>query len=220
MKKLKKLKTHKLFYGVYPYKLVWRTELASQFRGGLIGIRKTLDGLQNQYSETKKVRIPVWYNRVITVQGKDLHDAQKVFTALTNLKDYRIRVEQKDVTIFTRDKDWAVELINSIDHVLEWWEPEAKLVPNTILMGPTMEGWEYKITLGSHIPDSFIRWYENNKSKVRMGESLRENLERFSPYLYGYYFYVRNEKMLNLVCLMLGSSIRRIDKIVIQDKNA
>lgn len=199
---------------------MWHTELASQFRGNLAEIRKTLDGLQNQYSETKSVRIPVWYNRHITVQGKDLHDAQKVFTALSNLEDYRIRVEQRDVSIFTTNKDWALELIDSINRVTEWWEPDSPLVPNSIIMGPSMEGWEYKVTLGSHIPNSFIHWYDNNKHNVRMGDTLRESLERFSPYLYGYYFYVRNEKMLNLVTLILGSSIRRIDKIVIQDKNA
>lgn len=220
MNKLLKQTTHKLFYGKYPYKLVWHSPIAFSFRGGdLISVRKTLDDLQTQLAGSKVAKIPSWYSRFIVVEPKEVHDAQKVFTSLSNIKDFRLRVEGKDVGIFTLDRQWNINLMNSISSVSEWWEPENSLIPNSIIMGPSMEGWEYRITLGRNVPDAFYRWVKNNYSKIKLGPSIKEGIENNNP-LYGFYFYVQNQKMLNLVTLVLGSSIRRIDKIVIPDKNA
>ena len=52
-----------------------------------------------------------------------------------------------------------------------------------------------------------------NQNKVKIGQVCLEEIKN-NGYVRGFYFYVRDEKVLRLVTLMIGNSITRIDKIV------
>lgn len=219
---MKQLESTKLFYGRYPYKLVWNTPISGWFRGSdLKSIRNALDHLQRQYNERKKMHISLW-SRSVVVLISELHDAQKVYTYLNKETGYRIRVEGTEVSIYSECRDWLWSLCQSIPNsVTEWWEPTNPLQPNTVILSERLKGWEYRITLGANVPKEFINWAQKNLDKLRMGSVVKFQIKNHkSPYLSGYYFYVRNDKMLSLVSLILGSSIARIDKIIIEDKNA
>jgi hypothetical protein len=216
---LYKSKTTKLFYGVYPYKLVWYTPLAHYFRGGdLTTIRDMLDSLHHQYAETGSMQLMHW-GGIINVKPHELHQAQKVFTAISKNPN-KIRVEGRYLQLYSEHKDWLEKLARQID-IYEWWEPEGLLQPNTVIMGESMKGWEYRVRLGRNIPKNFCTWALNNLDKIKIGNVFKEALDKGQPWnLTNLYFYVRNEKMLNLVTLVLGPSIIQIDKIIIEDKNA
>lgn len=218
---MKRYNTPKLFYGKYCYKLIVRSPIANWFRSGdLSVIRETIDGLQQQYKEKKRIHIQTWL-RTIDVSLQDLHDAQKIYTAISKQDDFRIRIEGFTIGLFSNDRDWLENLSKSISRsVEEWWEPSIVLQPNTLVMSPTMKDWGYKITLGSDVPAGFFKWFELNQDKIKAGNTLRSNINHGQTYLSGYYFYVKNEKVLNLVTLVLGPSIQRIDKIVVDNKNA
>jgi len=218
---LKRYNTPKLFYGKYCYKLIVRSPIANWFRSGdLSVIRETIDRLQYQYKEKKRIHIQTWM-RTIDVSLQDLHDAQKIYTAIAKEDDFRIRVEGFTISLFSNNRDWLDNLAKNISRSAEeWWEPAIVLQPNTLVMGPTMKDWQYKITLGTGVPDGFFKWYSSNKDKIKAGNTLRTNISNGQHYLCGYYFYVKNEKVLNLLTLILGPSIQRIDKIVIDNKNA
>ena len=218
---LKRYDTNSLFYGKYPYKLTLHTPLANWFRGGdLPYIRDTLDELQHQYNQNNKLTIKFW-NREVTVKTSDLYYAQKVYSHLCIGKSYRLRVEGHYLAIYSDDKTWLENVLDSISPVAtEWWEPTSLLQPNTILMSPKMKGWEYKVTLGSNVPQDFYRWALNNLDKIKIGPTFKDSLLRGYTYMSGYYFYVRNDRVLNLVSLVLGNGITKIDKIIIEDKNA
>lgn len=218
---LRQYESQKLFYNKYPYKLVWNSPISNWFRGGdLKTIRTTLDHLQRQYKERKRIHLIIW-SREVDVSIQELHQAQKVFKALSQQTDYRIRVESRFVGIYSAHKDWLWELSKEIKSgVTEWWEPSKLLQPNIMIAGPGLKGWEYKITLGAKVPKTFNQWAGNNLDKLRIGPVLKKAILENRSYLMGYYFYVKNEKMLNLVTLVLGPGISRIDKIIIEDNNA
>lgn len=213
--------SQKLFYNRFPYKLVWKSPISNWFRGGdLKSIRRTLDHLQRQYKERKRIHLLLW-SREVDVKIQELHEAQRVFNALSQQSDYRIRVEGTDVGIYSAHRDWLWELSEQVrSHAVEWWEPKSLLQPNTLLAGPGLKGWEYKITLGAKVPREFNTWARNNLDKLRMGPTLKKTITEDKRYLLGYYFYVKNEKMLNLAALVLGAGISRIDKIIVEDNNA
>lgn len=154
----------------------------------------------------------------IYVRLKELQEAQKVFNALEANTDWKIRVEGRYLQVYSEHKDWLHRLSQKIS-TNEWHEPESILQPNTVTMGESMKGWEYRVTLGRNIPHSFCKWARTNESKLKYGTKFKKSIEKNSAFLTGLYFYVHNEKMLNLATLVLGPAISRIDKIIIEDKN-
>lgn len=155
----------------------------------------------------------------VRVSPIQVAEAQRIYTALSKNKDYKLRVENNYITIYSKDRDWLYDLGEVLD-ASEWWEPDIELEPGIVIMGPKMEGWGYKITLGLNVPDTFNKWAIANSNKIKIGNKLLSLLKSNQRHLSGYYFYVQNEKMLNLVSLVLASGIQRIDKIVVDDRSA
>lgn len=219
---MKKYESNKLFYKQYTYKLVLRFQLANWFRGGeLPYIRETLDELQRQYNQNKqRLELKLW-NRTIHLTVQELHQSQKIYSALCNSADYRLRVEGKHLSLYSNDKDWLESIIKDVGPVAEeWWEPSSIMQPSTIKMGSSLQGWEYRITLGSNVPKSAYTWLRKNIDKIRVGPVFKKSLLDEHPYATGFYFYVKNSKMLSLATLVFEGSISSIDKIIIEDKDA
>jgi hypothetical protein len=216
---LKKLQTPKLFYKQYPYKLVFYTKFANSFRGNdLAYIREMLDQYYNSIKQGHtKLYLRRWKDSV-PVTTEDLAEVHAIYSALSIHTDYKIRVENNYITIYSVDKHWLYKLATNLE-AQEWWEPLEYLEPGILIMGPKMKGWGYKITLGPRVPKSFYDWAINNTDKLKIGNKLQQYLKT-RGFVDGYYFYVRNEKMLNLVSLVAGQGIQRVDKIVIDDQNA
>ena len=176
-----------------------------------------LDHHHTQLNVEKSITIVKW-RETISIPVSDFNKAQKVYQSLSKQSNYKIRVEHPMLTVYSVDREWLYQLAKDIN-ADEWWEPSVNLEPNLLIMGYKMEGWGFKITLGPDIPADFYNWALVNKSKLKIGNKLCTNIENRQRYLSGYYFYVKNEKMLNLATLVLGNGIQRIDKIVIDDQN-
>lgn len=214
-----KCKTPKLFYKEYSYKLVICTKFADHFRGNDLGyVREILDHYFSNLKMGRDIYITSW-REVQTLTQKDLSQLSTIYQSLSQNSNYRLRAEGGFLVVYSKNRDWLYKLGTNVA-AIEWWEPNQDLEPNVLIMGSKMKGWEYKITLGRNVPSDFYEWSLNNSEKLKIGKKLKSYLERNTKYIEGYYFYVRNEKMLNLVCLVLGRGIQRIDKIIIDDQNA
>lgn len=169
-------------------------------------------------AEGKPMYVQLWreQTRVSPVQ---VAEAQRIYTALSKNKEYKLRVEQGYITIYSKERDWLYDL-GDVLNAQEWWEPDTKLEPGILVMGPKMEGWEYKVTLGLNVPETFHNWAVANADKLKIGNKLMAMLTNKQRHLSGYYFYVHNDKMLNLVSLVIGPGLQRIDKIVVKDQSA
>ena len=215
---MKRFNTHKLFYKSYPYKIQWYSHLTSIFRGDdLVYCREMLDHHHNQLTVDNTITIVKW-RETVTIPVSEFYKAQKVYQTLSKNLDYKVRVEYPMLTIYSVDREWLYQLATEID-VDEWWEPNITLEPNILIMGPKMKGWEFKVTLGPNIPLDFYNWVDKNHDKIKIGNKLFKCIAQRSSHLSGYYFYVKSEKMLSLITMILSNGIQRIDKIVIEDRN-
>jgi len=71
-----------------------------------------------------------------------------------------------------------------------------------------------RVTLGRKNGSiDLANWLRNNKDKSKVGKKTLEYLENQS-YVDGLYFYVRDEKLLQLITLICGNNIRRVQRLV------
>jgi len=147
-------------------------------------------------------------------------DAIEIFRHLLKGKDYLIRIEQSSCNIYSNNRKYLISLGNKVHHkYASFYEPDpkniAKLTSNqNIIITKTPPEFEYIITLGKKRGNTGLaNWLQANPKLGKMGKIALEEC-RSQGWVKGYYFYVKNEKVLNLVMMIVGDNIQRIDKMV------
>ena len=217
---MRKYETTKLFWGKYLYKISIRNVLAPCFRGKNFSYaREVLDGLQHSYEKGEPLIRTVWLKRH-PVSEQQFLDAKILYSKFKKFDDFLLRIEMSSMNVYSNDKDWLLELGDSVaeQSVESFWEPDTKyqslLDQNTIIV-PEHNGYDYKVTLGNKSGDSgFANFAKTNPKLVKVGPILMEEMEN-KGYVNNMYFYARDEKVLQL-CSLLLSNIRRIDKLVVK----
>ena len=216
---MQRFETTKLFYGEYLYKLTVTNQLSDAFREkNLPHARQVLDNLQ-QLIEDKHPLVLARGLRVRSISKDHFIEASKLFTHFSKAQDYKLRVEQQILNIYSNDIRWLNTIIydtSNSPNLISLHEPSPgyTLTPNTILVDKS-NGYEYKVTLGNNSGDnSFGQWATNNPKLIKLGPKLEFELLQ-GGYVCGMYFYARDERTLQLCNLML-TNIRRIDKLVVK----
>ena len=209
--------TQKLFYNKYFYKLVVRNSLANIFREKKFSFaREVLDDLQYQF-EKGEVLVRSNNYRKTPVELLEFLECQTLYKELLKNIDYRIRIEVPYLQIYTNDKQWLLELSQKVLKPEEFWQPDSAYVnflkENVIIISKPTK-FPYRVTLGDiRVNPGFSLWIQRNHDKIKIGRGCKEAIDAHS-YCANLYFYVRDEKVLELVKLMITPSIRRIDKLV------
>lgn len=216
---MQKYETTKLFWDEFLYKLTITNKLAPIFREKKFSYsREILDKIQSQQDENEPLSFSRGIRRSDPVSEEAFRDAKLLFRYFTNRDDYKLRVEQSSLAIYSNDKSWLDDIRAKLSHcVRDLWEPDPKkieLLEKGIIITDKPTDYEYKVTLGHKKFDhqSFANWSIGNPDKVRLGPILLDELKN-DGYVNNMYFYARDEKILNLLTL-LCSNIRRVDKIV------
>lgn len=201
------------------YRINLYLPLAPIFREKKFGYaREILDSLNQQLEDGAKELI--WgrsFRLHRTVPVDVFKDAQNLYMYFTN-KDYdtyMLRVEQSYLMWYSNDEAQFNEIIDKFeDRVYEVHKPDpsvkAGLQPNVIIKDSK---YRYKVTVGPTVDPNVAYWFESNPDKVRIGKTFLQAIKD-GQYVKGFYFYVKNEKVLNLVKIILGGRIQRIDKFV------
>lgn len=216
---MKKCETTKLFYDTYLYKLTIINPIAVIFREkNLPKARVTLDQYQTQFEGTGEIVNVIGQRRGL-ISHATLSQAQILYNEFFKQKqsNYKLRVEGYSLQVYSNDLYWIERLVKKIDNVTEYWKPCDStsihlLEPNVIISDVPID-YEYKVTVGTDIDTSFADWAQNNPGKVKAGHKFLNRL-RNNGYVSGMYFYARDIKILQFVSLIIGGTIRRIDKIV------
>ena len=215
--------TEKLFYNRYAYKILCRNDLANEFRNNrLHHVGKLLDNLQLSYESGKSLQL-IRY-RPIEVSQDSFEDAKILYNELKNHSDYRLRIQYKEMTIYSNTRDWLHHTGTKLRQCLEWWEPQEELTPVksgfAYLKRPIP--YEYRIYLKGRINDDARKWLlDNNHDKVKIGRVLKEYLEGpMQPRLNDFYLYVKSDRVLTVLKLLMGNNIQSINKVVCLNKNA
>jgi hypothetical protein len=230
MKKLKQFETKKLHYGKYLYKLVLSNSLSSIFRTDyqrkdtLSYARSKLDELSFSYERGETLLLKR-YRTDIEVDVNTFLDAKDVYTALkSSQSEYKIRIDSlSHLSIYSNDKsilDLIVKKIRS--GWMELWVPTLEYTNylsnnENIILVDKKPKFPYKVTLGGKkVPVEFATWLKANTDKSKIGSKALEQIENHS-YVNGFYFYIRDEKVLNLIQMLVGHNIRRVDKLIYKE---
>jgi hypothetical protein len=229
MKSPKLCETKKLHYGEYLYKLVLSNQLNSIFRTELqkhtkLGFAKEqLNNLHEKYIQGKPLEKQV-YRTARTVPVDEYLDALDIYSVLKFADSYKLRVDPwRSLTIYSNDRELLEKIIKKMRvSNRELWEPDNSLIntllnEKNIILVDNPPDMPIKVTLGNKSVDpSFAKWLRSNADKSRIGPIAIQTIED-GGYLNGLYFYLRDEKLLNLVNMIIGHNIRRIDKLVYKE---
>ncbi len=229
MNNLNSHETKKLFYSEYLYKLVFRNSLNSIFRTEhqkgekLSFVRKELDILHEQKRNGLPLIKKLWRTDTV-ITDDDYYDAIDLYKILKASEEYKLRIDPNcSITLFSNNKDFLLGLGNKLrTSSVSFWQPNKnhieflKNTTKTIIVD-TKPALPVKIWFNSNrVNKDFASWIHANSDKCKIGDVALESLEQFG-YLNGLYMFVRDEKVLNLVTLLAGHSIRNVEKLVYKD---
>lgn len=218
-------KTTKLHYGKYLYKATFRNTVLFAFsnyrnakKDRLSLAESVIDSLDRQFAENKKLTVAVWRtNKSIT--KTEYQEAKQILFLLQEHSDWRTRVELgRYMSIYTSSKELLDQLSDNCG-AIEIHTPEEGM-ENFLLLNidtavvKTVPEYEYRVYLKGHKTDpSFANWLKANTDKSRVGDLTLFNIAA-GHHVSGNYFYVKNDKVLTIVRMLIGHNIRRVEKLV------
>lgn len=224
-------KTVKLHYGKYLYKGTFRNHMATVFASyrntpsnRLKFARHTISTLKTSRNEDvyAELILPVWRSKR-QISDKDFQEACKILECLEKSTEWRVRVESSNyLTIYTSDE----ELIDGLSEncgALEIYKPDSNLTNFLqtnfdIAIVKKVPEYEFKVYLkgSSKVDINFSNWLEANTDKSKVGSATLRNIKN-GWYTGGNYFYIKNEKVLTMIRMLVGHNIRRIEKQIYKD---
>lgn len=219
---MKHFKTTKLFYDQFLYKLVVVNPVAFIFRNKRLGyVRQIIDSVQRQYDDNEDPLIVYNGSRMYHINKETFFELKRFYSLFNNpTEHFKLRVERTYLTIYSNDIDWLKLVKSQSENPKELWQPpagaEQYYEPNVILVNKPPE-YEYKVTfpVGRKIDPGFANWIRANPDKAKTTEDVLSRIEK-NYLLHGHYFYIRDEKILQLVMFMIDK-VGRIDKLVYVD---
>ena len=225
-KQLKRLESNKLFYSEYLYKLVFRNELSTIFRNELQKkeklsyARQEIDRLTEDYRNNSPMTKRAWRTD-ISISVDEYIDAVTVYNILKTNDEYKLRIDPySTMSFYSNNKNFLLELGSKLrTGTVHFWEPDPSYIDalksNTkIQIVDKIPALPIKVWFNStRINQDFANWLRANDDKCKIGVIALQSLEDYG-YLNGLYIYLRDEKILNLVTLLAGSSIRSVEKLV------
>lgn len=205
------------------FKFVFRNEIGHIFRNKNFNYaKKQLDTLSLQYN----AKLPMqrsdnsWRVQLDPVPELDFLCARKLLGMFTKKVDYTLRIENRQLSIFTNDQKFLHDCIKKVPEKSrsELWEPDNEYISflknnsNTIISSTPVD-YKYKVTLKTTPDINFITWALDNPDKIKIGQRTANSI-RNQWYINGAYFFAKTSKILTLCHLQCGHNIRRIDKIV------
>lgn len=206
--------TTKLYRGIYPYKIVLVSSVASSFRGNQFDLF---------YQNLLKVKV-VPNARSTSILTKNLAKTQneldyafKLYNVIKDFSNIEIRVESPYITIYTCDKNQVDKLISLDKERVKYVSvpPVDVILDKNTIISPKRD-YDYKVTLGRTTTNhsAFVTWAENS-SNLKITKSCKTCLSRDRSWG-GTHFYVKGEKNLLMAKMHLGGSIAKIEQIVKQ----
>ncbi len=213
---MKKVETRKLFFGKYLYKITLMNVLGIIFRGkNFTTAGEVLDSLQQDYEKGLPLRRKTW-SKEWKIPTEHFTDCQIIYNICPKWDDFLFRIEGPNFSIYSNTKEDLVLLSSKLQTVTEFHEPDPSAINflnSNIQIVDEAPEYRYKVYLSDKATPGFAKWAVGNQDKIKLGHTLKRQIEN-NGYLRGFYFWVKDEKVLLLVKMIIGGNIQRIDKLV------
>jgi hypothetical protein len=218
-----------MFYSEYLYKLVFRNELSTIFRSDYVQREKlnyarvSLDKLTEQKRNNLPMHRKQW-NADVLIKEEEYLDALDLYSSLKNVDEYKLMIDTASViSVYSNDKSLLLNLASKLrTKSVEFWSPNQDYIDiltskTKVVIVDTRPELSLRVWFNNRrINLEFANWIRANTDKCKIGSVALKSLET-NGYLGGLYIYLRDEKILNLVTIIAGSSIRTVEKLVCKD---
>lgn len=217
---MKHLNTTKLFYDKYKYRLVVQHTLGTIFRDkNLAHARQVLDNLQFQLEQGDELEWRRGFKYYVNISNEQLFSAQFLLHEfyMQGHGNYKLRCEHPCLMIYSNDLHWLNKMIDKGIVADSLTQPNfadvKELVPYVIVTDDDPIIYQYKVTVGSQVSPALADWIRANSDKCKAGTKFLHSVAN-NGYVNGMYFYVRDERVLQLVQIIIGGDIKRVDKFI------
>jgi len=199
--------TTKLFNNKYKYKIVIVVKSAGWFRGC------NFDYVYERLSYQPAQQDP-WMTKLT---ADEIVYTTKLCEKLKKLENYEIRVENPLISFYT-NTEADVEKIAKIDPTRIKYVSLPKAGTESVLDDHKVIvknlDFDYKVTMGRTRQNfsDFVAWCED-KDKIRMPKRAKRDLCKNNCWG-GSHFYVKDDKMLTMVKMFVGSYIHSVETVV------
>lgn len=218
MKSPKLYDTKKLFFKQYVFKILLSNQLNSIFRTelqkskNLSYARDRLDEFATNYRNGEPLT-QTFFRTEREIPVDHYLDAKHLYLILKNAKEYKIRVENgASLSIYLNDE----ELLDNINERLETsitgiWKPTIRtkhlLQKDTIIVDNKPEFPIRVMLKDCKVSPDFANWLRANRDKARIGDKALQSIDD-NLNLGGFYFHLRDEKVLAIAFMLIGHAIR------------
>jgi hypothetical protein len=219
MTKIKQLKSNKLFFGKWPFKLECRVKGANKITG--LGVEKARDWCLG------KLDLKYDYYHKNNVDKSELLKFINVIEPFLT-DEIQVRAETHHFNIFCKH----IVLLDSMSRALDQWvyavhQPETQeeidyLLDNRnqkILCDKLPHGeYKFKIILRERMKydtrKNFLSWIKKYNDTILISKTTEHWLDGKTMYKQDPFFYIKNDSLLTMIMLYLSSDIRKVHEYV------
>ena len=225
---IQKLKSSKLFYNKWPYKIECSINGASRL--SYLGASATRDFCLGKSS----TYIPSWMpkTKVSLEEKKDLLEFTSCIEPFLQLKgELQTRAEGRRFNIYCKDR----VLLDNIYAAIEQWavgvhgpttEEELKFMLSNghkKILRDTLpkDGYQYRIYLktswdaGKRI--AFLNWADKFSETIIIADGTRDWFKNNKRWVYNPFIYVKDEKTLTMVGLFTSGHVKKVEEFILRE---
>lgn len=205
-----KLKTHKLFYGKYPYKITTRIK----------------DGHWFRHIKVDRIASLGFDPLTQKSMSRELIDYSKALLTIGNV-EYKFRVERSTTSLFLKNKDDFEKTIKALEiYITSTTEPEDEYVLDTISSNKKFVvckdlpygKYTHKVIFKQMPPNiraSLFEWAKKyDEDKIYMSGNTESYLSGKKQWCWDPFIYVGDEKMLMMLGLSAQGYIRKTEEFI------
>ena len=223
---IQKLKSSKLYYNKWPYKI------ECYYRRASVLIRVGIGNLKLSITSSEKTVWSTWLNTHCTETTQTHAQVLEFITAIEPFlknKNVKTRIEHNTISIFCKELAMVEELDTKLDKwihqiqgptTVEEYNFQMENGHKTILRDQLPKGkYQYKLYFSNKWPldkrKDFITWSINYSEQIHINRSSKNWFNGYrhdNPCIY-----VQDEKLLSIVGLFAGGNIKKIEKFVLRE---
>jgi hypothetical protein len=231
---MKYSETKKLFFGKYLYKYNIISPFAfhfyrnSNFDNTIAAFNAAIELVEVQLKKSRgknpSVQIRKW-NRSYEVTTQDVNQIKKIAKLLVdNAGEFRTRTEMSNFSIYTNNEALLSLLETNSDpnyaYAIEIFKPHDSI--KSIMAGnkeiyvvSKPMDYKYRVTITGKVNNSkqFSSWLKENSDKVKASSTAIRGFNS-EYWMSNLLLYVKDDKILLLLQMMIGSSVQKVETIV------